>query len=213
MSGAEAILVLGVISSVITVVETIVKIYNDVKEADGIPATFREAARRLPLVRDTLRIAESRIHDRSLDEEGCRAIKPTVEECKDKALRLELVFRKVMPQGEFSRLERYRIAIRALGQESKVETLMTAMLGDVQLLAQNHAVKAATEAQVGMLAKAIEELAAMPPSMAEEAVEKSSISNYGSGTQNVNTGAGSQNNNTGGGRQFIGENLYFGKED
>ena len=212
MSGAEAGLVLGLISSIITVIDTIVKVYNDVKDAEGVPITFREITRRLPLIRDTLRIAEAHINGHSLDEESCRAIKPIVEGSKDKALRLEIMFRKVVPQANVSRLDRYRIAVRALGKGNRVETLMKGMLEDVQLLAGNHAIKAATEAEVGKLIKAIEELSAMPSSMSED-MSGNSIYNYGSGTQNVNAGDGTQNNNTGSGKQFIGERQYFGKED
>jgi len=212
MSGAEAGLVLGLISSIITVIDTIVKVYNDVKEAEGIPTTFREITRRLPLVRDTLRIADTHITERSLDKESCRAIKPILEGCKDKAVRLEIVFRKVVPQGNILRLDRYRIAIRALGKGNKVEALMKGMLEDIQLLAGNYVIKALTAAEVAKLVKAIEEISEMPPSLSED-TPGNSINSYGSGTLNANAGDGTQNNNTGSGRQFIGEKQYFGKTD
>ena len=157
MSGAEAGLVLGLISSIITVIDTIVKVCKDVKDAEGIPMTFREITQRLPLIQDTLRIAEAHIDERSLDEESCRAIRPVVEGCKDKALRLEIMFRKVVPQANITRLDRYRIAVRALGKGNRVEALMKGMLEDVQLLAGNHAIKASSKAEVGKLIKAIEE--------------------------------------------------------
>ena len=210
MSGAEAGLVLGLISSIITVIDTIVKVCKDVKDAEGIPMTFREITQRLPLIQDTLRIAEVHIDERSLDEESCRAIRPVVEGCKDKALRLEIMFRKVVPQANITRLDRYRIAVRALGKGSRVEALMKGMLEDVQLLAGTHAIKASSKAEVGKIIKAIEELSVLPPSISED-MSGNSINNYGFGTQNVNTRDGTQNNNTGGGKQFIGERQYFGK--
>ena len=211
MSGAEASLVLGLISSIITVIDTIVKVYNDVKDAEGIPMTFREIAQRLPLIQDTLRISEAHINECSLDEESCRAIKPIVEGCKDKALRLEIMFRKVVPQVNITRLDRYRVAVRALGKGNRVEALMKGVLEDVQLLAGNHAIKASTKAEVGKLIKAIEELSVIPPSISED-TSGYSINNCGFGTQNVNTGDGTQNINIGGGKQFIGERQYFGKD-
>ena len=210
MSGAEAGLVLGLISSTITIIDTIVKVYNDVKDAGGIPITFREITRRLPLIRNTLGIAEAHITKGSLDGESGRAIKPIVEGCKDKALRLEIMFRKVVPQANISGLDRYRIAIRALGKGNQVEALMKGMLEDVQLLAGNYAIKASTEAEVERLVKAIEELSAMPPSLSKD-TPGDSINNYGSGTLNANAGDGTQNNNTGSGKQFIGEKQYFGE--
>lgn len=210
MSGAEAGLVLGLVSGTITIIDTVIKVYNDVQDAHGIPSTFREITQRLPLIRNTLGMAEAHIVEGSLDEESCRAIEPIIEGCRDKALHLETIFRRVVPQANISSLDRYRIALRALGKGNRVEVLMKGMLADVQLLAGNQAFKI-NEVEIGRLVKAIEELSAMPPSLPEDR-PVDSINNYGYGTIFTNTGGGTQNNNTGSGKQFVGEKQYFGKE-
>ncbi|KAH8694325.1 ankyrin repeat-containing domain protein [Phaeosphaeriaceae sp. PMI808] len=209
MSGAEAGQVVGLISSLIAVLNIIGKLYSGVKDAEDIPITFREIARPLLVVQDTLRVAQALINTRGLDEESCSEIKPTMERCKDKALRLETVFRKVTPQASISRHDRYRLAANAFGKESRVETLTKEMLEDVKLLAENPIVKAETEAEVRKLVRAIEELSMLPPPLLEDA-PRHPINNYGSGTVNANTGSGTANNNTSSGRQYNGQNQYFG---
>lgn len=166
-------------------------------------------AKKVELVVGTLRIAKTHILKSTPDEKSCKEIKPTVERCKEKASRLENIFHQVVPQASTPRPERYRLAVTALGKGNRVETLMKGMLEDVKLLAGNQAVKAATEAEIGKLVKAIEELVAMPPSLSED-TPGNSINNYGSGTVNANTGEGTQNNNTGSGKQFNGQYQYFG---
>ena len=160
---AEVDPVLGLISSVITVLDTITKVYGDVKDAEAVPKEFREITQQLPIIQATLRIVKAHISTRSLDEESCRAIKGPIQGCKDKALRLEIIFRKVVPQASPERLECYRVAIGALGEGYQVEALIDGILRDIKWLAENPAVNAVTEAEaeVQKLAKAIEGLSVM----------------------------------------------------
>jgi hypothetical protein len=50
MSGAEARLVLGLISSTITVIETCKTLYDAAHDASGLPEAFRKVAENIPLV-------------------------------------------------------------------------------------------------------------------------------------------------------------------
>ncbi|KAH8591315.1 hypothetical protein B0O99DRAFT_663707 [Bisporella sp. PMI_857] len=213
MSGSEGGLVIGWISGTIAIIDAITKVYDATQDAEGLPQAFREVTQRLPLVRDTLQATEGHMKRYNLGDESCIAMKPVVEGCKDKAVRLETIFQKVIPQADTSRLDRYYKAVRTLGKGNRVEALMKGMLEDVQLLAGNHAIKAATEAQIEQLAKAIEELSGISPSLPEHISEDSSpaITNYGSGPQNIHSGLGDQNNNTGSGKQYIAQTQNFGK--
>ncbi len=58
MSGAEAILVLGAISSAISIIDRMKQIYDMAADAEGLPETFREIAERLPLVQTILASAQ-----------------------------------------------------------------------------------------------------------------------------------------------------------
>jgi hypothetical protein len=209
MSGAE---IIGLISGIITILDTVTKLYNNFKDATDLPPAFREVAQKLPLIQDILQTAERHLDDSNPDDESCQAITHIVELCKDKAQRLVAIFQEVSPQPDSSRLERYIRAVKTLGKANRVESLMKGILEDVQLLAENRAIQGATEAQVGKLVEAIQELSSMPPSVPDEGFPHTYY-NSGSGPQNINRGDGVQNNNTGSGQQFTGmiQTLNLGK--
>jgi hypothetical protein len=50
MSGAEAILVLRVISSIISIIDGTKQVYDAAKNVQGLPGAFREVAARLLIV-------------------------------------------------------------------------------------------------------------------------------------------------------------------
>jgi hypothetical protein len=204
MSGAE---IIGLISGIIAIVDAVSKVYTDIRDAQGLPQDFREAARKLPLVRNVLQTTERRLRACKPDTDSLEATKPTVEDCKNKIERLESIFRKVIPQTEGKSSSRYVIAMRALGKGDQVGCLMKGILEDVQLLAGDHGIKAATETQVGEVIRAIEDLSTMPVSTPAETPIGV---HYGSGDQYTYRGVGDQNINTGPGSQFIGHTQHFG---
>ena len=63
MSGAESILVLGTISSIITVVDETKRVYDGATNAHGLPQVFREVATRLPIVQNSLVSAKRQIEE------------------------------------------------------------------------------------------------------------------------------------------------------
>lgn len=199
MSGSE---VIGLISGLVAIIDAATKIYSTVSDVSGLPEAFRDASTRLPLVRETLQTALQNLEMSDPDDSLYQAIKPVLDGCKQKAQRLEEVFRKVIPSASASRMERYLHAVRTLGKGSLVESLMQGILRDVQLLAHNRVMKLATDEQLGELARAEDEVSATPPSLPPQCL--SSISNSGPGIQNVNIGGGTQINNNGSGQQFVG---------
>jgi hypothetical protein len=211
MSGVEASLVVGLISGTIQIIDGIAKAYRLAKDVNALPQAFREVAQRLPLVRSTLQTAESHIAAYKPDKDSCNAMKSVVESCGDKAKRLETIFQDVIPPADTPILDRYFKAVQTLGKGNRVETLMKGILVDVQLLAGNSSIKAATKAQVEKLVKAIEELSVIPPSLPEED-SSTTVANYGSGPQSVHTGFGDQYNASGEARQYKAHTMSFGKD-
>ncbi|PWI63974.1 hypothetical protein PCL_01574 [Purpureocillium lilacinum] len=174
MSGIE---VVGLISAVISIVGAVENIYSGFRDARNLPRAFCEVAEKLPLVRETLRIAEQQIKSTS-DEEACEAIKTIVENCKLKAERLKEIFTTVAPPEPPTRLERYSVAVRRWGKRNRVEDLTREMMEDVRLLAVNRAVQAATEDQAAELLRAIKELSTIEPSLPDQ----DCVSQYHSGS-------------------------------
>lgn len=185
MSGAEAIAVLGVISSISTIVDRTKQVYDTAINAQGLPEAFREAADRLPIVRNILSSTQQYIDPVNVDIDLCKGVKDVVEACEKKAKKLDDLFHKAIPTDSASDLKRYFKAVRACGKENKVENLMKGMLEDVQLLACERGTKTATKAQQEQIVKAIKGVSAVSPSVPEDMFQEIGFTNtnYGPGTQ------------------------------
>jgi hypothetical protein len=185
MSGAEAILVLGVISSIIAIVDGTKKFYDATTNKQGLPEAFREVADRLPIVRNILSSAKEYIDQGKVGEDSCNGVKHVVQGCEKKASKLDDLFHNLIPANGASDLKRYYKAVKALGKGNEVEGLMKGMLEDVQLLACEHGMKTATKVEQEQIAKAITEVSAIPASVPEHVFQETGFTanNSGPGTQ------------------------------
>jgi N-terminal domain on NACHT_NTPase and P-loop NTPases len=202
MSGVE---VISLVSAIISLLNTTLQIYNVAKDGSGLPASFRDVASRLPLVQDTLNSTLQSFEEDTPSPESQKAIKVVLEACEDKAAALEKIFRAVIPPAGSSRVERYRKALLTIPKADKVETLMSGILADLQVLTGNHAIKTATRVQIQKL---------IDVAQRDRFVETPSgqFNNMGSGSQIVHSGDGNQNINFGTGPQINGEvsgQFYF----
>ncbi|KAK6527708.1 hypothetical protein TWF694_004688 [Orbilia ellipsospora] len=212
MSGiGEASLILGLISSIITVIDTTKQVYDAVEDEAGLPKNFKKSAAKLPLILKLLEDAEKFVGN-TPDDSVKAAFTPTLENCKLQAISLQKLFEKVMPEEDDSRVDRYLKAARTIGKGGRVESLILDILRDLQLLATQFPELTNTRGQ-GQLKEAIEEVGKMEPSLPDGFENTASYAHYGSGAQNINTGTGVQYNNnstgnmnTGSGTQYIGTN-------
>ncbi|KAG8673801.1 hypothetical protein FPOAC1_007120 [Fusarium poae] len=175
MSGIE---IVGLIGSVVGIVQFIGEVSNALKNAKDLPEAFQEVGDRIALVRDILQNVERHI-DGTAGDGTYQALKAILENCKDKASQLENIFQAVAPSDKTPRLKRYALAVKSLGKGKRVEVLAKGMIEDTQLLVLEHAAQAATEDQLAKLADAVEVLSEMEPSLPEE--ESISQTHYGSG--------------------------------
>ena len=213
MSSVEAIAILGVIASIISIVDGTKRVYDAATNAQGLPEAFREVAGRLPIVRNILGSTQQYINRGDVDEDSCKGVKHVVEACEKKAKKLDDLFHKAIPTDSASGLERYYKAVKAYGKGNGVENLMKGMLEDVQLLACERSMKVATKAQQEDLVKAITEVSAVLPSVPEHMFQETGFmnTNYGPGTQyNAQGGNVAQ----GSARQYIsaGGAMHFGMD-
>jgi hypothetical protein len=215
MSGAEAILILGVISSIIAIVDETKKVYDAATNTAGLPEAFREVAGRLPIVRNILDSAKQHIDDGNVNEVSCKGVKDVITACEKKATKLDELFREAIPADSASDLKRYYKAVKACGKGNEVENLMKGMLEDVQLLACEHGIKTASKAQQEQIAKAIIEVSAVSPSVPEHVFQETGFTahNSGPGTQ-TNYNAQGEYIAQGSARQFNapGGTMYIGKD-
>ncbi|KAI6804177.1 hypothetical protein KC327_g16668 [Hortaea werneckii] len=232
MSGAEVITVLGLISSVITIIETSRDVFDAAASADGLHEAFRAVSQNIPLVlnilRDCRRAQEQVEEDYSLTddedlkrdiEESNKAVKPLIQACQDDAKQLQQIFQKVIPEDGPSWVERYKKAARAVlpGKKRKVEDLMKDILEKLQLLHTSRFFKSENGRTNGDRSKeldtAITQLSELSPSLPEN---ESQYNHHGSGGLFVHPGSGTQHNyNQSGGygnKQYNAGTLNIGRD-
>jgi hypothetical protein len=182
MSGAEAGFVVGLIASVISIIEATKTVYDAAKDAKGQPEAFRQVAARLPLVIDILRSAKAR----ALDETAAEAIEHSLKSCKAKAEKLQEIFQKVIRKDDDKWYDRYKKAVGTVGKGAKVESLLGEILKDIQVIACKKLEGTATSAQVKELEQAIKQMNEMPSSLQDET--GGGMQNHqGSGNNDANT--------------------------
>jgi hypothetical protein len=210
MSGAEAITVLGLISSAITIIETSRDLYDAASSVEGLHEAFRAVSQNIPLVlnilRDCKKVQEQIDRDYSLTtdadqkrdiEESSKAVEPLIKACQENAKRLQEIFQKVVPEDDASWIERYKKAASAVmpGKKRKVEDLMKEILEKLQLLHTSRFFNGENEQRNEKKSKeletAISQLSELPSSLPGD---EGQYSHHGSGAMFVNPGLGTQHN-------------------
>ena len=181
MSGAETIAILGVVGSIISILDGAKQVYDAAKNAQGLPAAFRDVANRIPIVQDILESARQNLDTGNIDQSSFKGVRDVVNACDTKAKRLNDLFQKASPTGSSSDLARYYKAVKAYGRGNEVESLMKGILEDVQLLACDHGMKVATESQQATIAQAITDVSDIQPSVPEDVFQETGFTAYNSG--------------------------------
>lgn len=200
------------LSSIIAIVDGTKQVYDAASSTKGLPEAFREVAARLPIVEAILSSAKQHVEKGGVNESSCQGAKDVVEACKKKAQKLEKLFQRVIAADGASKAERYLSAVKTLGKGSQVETFMKGMLEDVKLLAINHGMIPKTESQNEELAKAIADLAALPPSLPPQAPQKAGFTATHSGSGTINQVHGDQYSNPGSGQFYHAEYMHSGSK-
>ncbi|KAK5708941.1 hypothetical protein LTR17_020221 [Elasticomyces elasticus] len=228
MSGAEAIGIVGLIASVITIFETCRDLHAAATNVEGLHEAFLAISNNIPLVLNILqeckRMQEQADQDykTSTDDaqkrrlaESAAAVRPIMIACERNAQSLKDIFEEVISSPDANWLERYRKAVRANihSKRRKVEDLMTDILRKLQLLHTNQFFKLVADKRSQELEAAIQQLAELPPSLPDD---DSRYMHSGSGPMNINPGSGTMRNyNFSGGsnnKMFNAETQNFGKD-
>ena len=206
MSGiGEASLVLGLISSIITIFEAAQEIYEAAGDVKGLPRKFRAAAEQIPLVYHALSLAGQNINAKNVSEEGLLSAKPVLERCKESAASVKDIFDKNIPAKDASRAERLKRAMGLKMKSNKVKEYIEEIVKSMELLAQYQVFQDAEALKY--IQEAIEQLSNVPD---EE--EQPQFIHSGAGAINANTGGGTQKNynNSGSGNQYNADHQAFG---
>lgn len=213
MSGAEAPVVLGVISSIIAIIEGLSTVRDAATNAKGLPEAFREVSNRLPMVTDILSRIKERFKEDSADTRSYEASETVLKDCEEKVKSLDDIFRKAIPAHGSSGVRRYLKAIQLYGKGHKVEVLMKGILEDMQLLMSEQGFDTATAAEQEQIIKALEDISVVESSVPDHELQEMAFVNstYGPGTQNNARGEYIAQGNA---RQYIsgGGAMRFGRD-
>ncbi|KAK0516392.1 hypothetical protein JMJ35_000995 [Cladonia borealis] len=159
MSGAEALAVIGIIASILQLVDFSSKAFSRVKEygedAQDIPKTFRDIESGLPLIVHMLGEIQTRVSDGQVPEKGCKALGGVLGDCKAKLAELDIIFDKVLPQDGDSKARRAWKGLVSLRQDKIVEEISQALSRSLQSLTLFHVVAAPTTRQIQALVENI----------------------------------------------------------
>lgn len=227
MSGAEIITVVGLISSIITIIETSKKLYDASQDVKGLHEAFRDVAQNMPLVLDILRDCQAIQQQVEKDceittdttqrhelEASSAATKTVMADCQKKAKTLQTIFEKVMPGEGAKKRERYKKAAKSVkpGRAKKVVDLMAGIMTQLQTLQTSRFFKDQLEKRAVEVKSAIDKLSELGPSLEDD---EGTFRHTGSGAQNINTGKGAQYNYNQSGKKskmFNAHTQNFGKE-
>lgn len=142
MSGAEAVALIGVIASIASLADVSHKWISHVKEVykDGknVTEALKELESTLPLLTRTLQQTQELIVEQRLDEETCKAIRPTVNTYESKLNEITRILESTATSDTASRRQRLWKAIASRDQERKVEKLAGSVRRYIPLLACQH---------------------------------------------------------------------------
>ncbi|PVH69556.1 hypothetical protein DL98DRAFT_438858, partial [Cadophora sp. DSE1049] len=184
MSVIEAAgLALGMISTIISIIDATNQVYKAAKDEAGLPPNFKKSATKLPLISKLLEDAERYLNAADVATET--AFTPALKDCEAQATQLKKLFEKVIPEEGEMRWDRYVKAARTIGKRGRVENLIGGILDDLQALATRFP-EVTTPRTKKQLAKAVEEVTEMEPSLPDGFEQMPAYAHYGSGAQNNN---------------------------
>src|SRR5258707_1192430 len=115
MPMAEALAVIGIVSSIIQIVEfsaTVVERLNDFTSSIGeVPRAFRHIQTELPLIIDGLRRIQNQAQSGSVEKATTDAVRPVLKDCQREITRLQNILDKTVPSVGASSWDRRKKAI------------------------------------------------------------------------------------------------------
>ncbi|OOQ87598.1 hypothetical protein PEBR_15780 [Penicillium brasilianum] len=135
---AEALSVVGAVSSVIQLVEFTTKVFGRVNQyirrVDEAPETLRGIGIHLPLFIDALQRIQFHIDFGHFNPQTSSALNIMINECYSQMIALDDLMTKLTPEQGDSRLTKTRKAILSLKDESTLERIFSKVSGYIKML-------------------------------------------------------------------------------
>lgn len=160
MSGAEALLVIGIIANVLQLVDFSCKVIDRTQgfknQATEVPECFRDVKAIVPVICNTLHKIQKTIESGNVPEETCCHLKAVACRCEKKMTELHSIFKETLPKDGASVWSMGMKALLSTRQDKRVKTLVDEISRDVQALSFYQVAEGATSAQVDALRVTVE---------------------------------------------------------
>lgn len=142
---AEALAVVGIVSSIVQVVEFSAKVaerLNDFASSVGeVPRAFRHIQTELPLIIDSLRRVKNQAESGSVEPATTNAVWPVLKDCQREITRLQNVLDKMVPSVGDSSWDRRKKAFLSLGKDKEVQEIADSLSRYVRVLTLHQALE------------------------------------------------------------------------
>ena len=215
---------LSTIAAIIAIVDSILSTYSAIREIKGLPKAFEEVERNLPLVKETIEIAQRQLYCNAPSDAETRAIEPVLKGCESNLKELNKIltgmkWKNKEDNGEtkdWSSLAKfYHKVVIPMGKAHRVETLTSAIMKSLKALAIHQIFKAATEQLIRKLEDAINGLSQVEPSIPDSDFETTGSTVSQTNNDHANgflCTEGTMHNNVGGNFWKSDQNMNFGMD-
>jgi hypothetical protein len=152
---AEALAVVGIVASIVQLVDFGVRIVKRLEEYQSelgeIPEAFRHTKTELPALLDALQQTKAAIDAGSMQYGAQKALLPAVEGCRTQVELLNDVIMKALPASGDSWAKRKRKALGSLRYDAKVEKISAVVRGYVQTLTYHAATSSSLRSLAGII--------------------------------------------------------------
>jgi hypothetical protein len=146
---AEALVVVGVISNIIQLVDFGAKVLHRLNDFQSsgreIPKAFRHIKAQLPILLDTLEQTKVAVENGSIREEKTKnALLPVINGCREQIELLNDVIGRVLPLASDSWTKKTSKAVSSFRQDAKVAKITAILKDHIQTLTYYHAATSST---------------------------------------------------------------------
>ena len=151
---AEALAVVGVVSSIVGLVDFSSKVLHRLNEFQSsrgeIPESFKHVKEKLPILLETLNQTKLAVEKGSIKEETKEALSSVVVGCQTQITLLNDLIGKSLPQESDSWRKKTRKAISSLRQDAKVTKITLTIRSHIQDLTNYLSASSASQTANGM---------------------------------------------------------------
>jgi len=143
---AEALAVLGLVSSIVQLVDfgsrALARLKQFQTDSHDLSDTLQSIKVRLPLILDSVKRTREQAENGFVTESTAQALTPIIDGCEQGVKKLDGVLAKILPPTGASSLQKWTMAMRSLSYDKQVQQLNSFLESNMGVLTLHHATTA-----------------------------------------------------------------------